>query len=96
MPLTYYSVPWPLLSNPMTSTISDVHATAVEAFFMHLKEDTSDDEYNDMLRKARVMFHPDRWDAWQRYAAVADVELVREMRVAVVEVSKSIGKLLNS
>jgi hypothetical protein len=95
-PLTYYCVPWPILDHPATSKIEDIQETAIKKFYRIFRRNEGDQKYAAALKQARAMFHPDRWDSYQRYEAVADAHMVSGMRAAVLEVSKAVGNLWDS
>jgi hypothetical protein len=95
-PLTKYCVPWPILSHPAILTVGDVQEGSITAFYTVYRRNEGDERYTAVLKQARAMFHPDRWDSYKRYDAVADVEMVSAMRLAVLEVSKVIGNLWES
>ncbi|KIP03991.1 hypothetical protein PHLGIDRAFT_40064, partial [Phlebiopsis gigantea 11061_1 CR5-6] len=62
-PLTFGSVPWPLLTPPHKTTLDDVDWGAVEAFFAVAKLLVAPEEYKSLVEKAHRRFHPDKWRA---------------------------------
>jgi hypothetical protein len=93
-PLTFYSVPWPILDHPNTSGVSHVTADAVKSFFRALRKSEGKDKYLKELQIARVLFHPDRWLSRKRYAAIADPQMASSMANAVLQVSQAVGNLM--
>ncbi|KIP05210.1 hypothetical protein PHLGIDRAFT_57800, partial [Phlebiopsis gigantea 11061_1 CR5-6] len=62
-PLTFGSVPWPLLALPHKATLDDIDWSAVEAFFAAVKLQVTTSEYKALVEQAHRRFHPDRWRA---------------------------------
>ena len=60
-PLTFASVPWPLLSPPQKYAFDDIEWGAVEAFFAAVKTVVGEGEYKVLIEKAHRRFHPDKW-----------------------------------
>ncbi len=60
-PLTLWSVPWPVLANPVELVAEKIHWKATEAFFEYAKKSLSAEKYDEMVSRAQRTFHPDRW-----------------------------------
>ncbi|KAF8901786.1 hypothetical protein CPB85DRAFT_1197030, partial [Mucidula mucida] len=57
-PLTFWSVPWPVLGElaPENFEWEDV-----EAFFLYARKILSAERYSEIVSRAQRTFHPDRW-----------------------------------
>jgi hypothetical protein len=95
-PLTFYSVPWPMLYDPMIATIQNVDGTVAKTFFEEMRKYQTPEQYTVLLQNARLMFHPDRWDSGRKYAAIADDQLSGMMKKAVGEIAQSVGEMINA
>ncbi|EKM49825.1 uncharacterized protein PHACADRAFT_265531, partial [Phanerochaete carnosa HHB-10118-sp] len=62
-PLTFQSVPWPMLRSPLHLTAEDIDWSAVEEFFRTARLAVGEGEYKTMVEKAHRRFHPDKWRA---------------------------------
>ncbi|KAF9020096.1 hypothetical protein BDZ89DRAFT_935072, partial [Hymenopellis radicata] len=60
-PLTFWSVPWPVLANPLDLAPGKIDWKATEAFFVDAKDILPAEEYGEMVLRAQRTFHPDRW-----------------------------------
>ncbi|KAL0949474.1 hypothetical protein HGRIS_009527 [Hohenbuehelia grisea] len=61
-PLTFHSIPWPILSDPFNDIVpEDLEWAMVEKFFAYVKLQIPNSEYKNLVQKAHRMFHPDRW-----------------------------------
>ncbi|KIP02705.1 hypothetical protein PHLGIDRAFT_40425, partial [Phlebiopsis gigantea 11061_1 CR5-6] len=60
-PLTFESIPWPVLSSPFHLTVDHIEWSAVEDFFAAAKLVLDEGEYKAMVEKSHKRFHPDRW-----------------------------------
>jgi hypothetical protein len=96
IPLTFYSIPWPLLGYPEALQTEDIQTDAIERFFDRFKFYRGMQEHKEVLRKARLLFHPDRWTARHLYDAVPDDRLASGLMVAVGDVAKSVGNLVSA
>ncbi|EEB97317.1 hypothetical protein MPER_03393 [Moniliophthora perniciosa FA553] len=71
-PLTFDTVPWPILKHPASLSVEDVDWSAVENFFQGVQPHMKSQEFLDLVEKSHRRFHPDRWrakrpveDKWQ-------------------------------
>ena len=71
-PLTFASIPWPILSPPQKHTFDDIEWSAVEAFFIGAKTVVDGEEYKAMVEKAHRRFHPDKWRSRGLLSTVLD------------------------
>ncbi|EKM49818.1 uncharacterized protein PHACADRAFT_61036, partial [Phanerochaete carnosa HHB-10118-sp] len=62
-PLTFESIPWPLLCLPEKRTFVGIEWAAVETFFAVAKIALGEQQYRMVLEKTHRRFHPDRWRA---------------------------------
>ncbi|GJE92592.1 hypothetical protein PsYK624_087470 [Phanerochaete sordida] len=92
-PLTFASVPWPLLVPPAQRALGGVEWQAVEAFFAAARAELGDEEYREMLEKAHRRFHPDKWRARGLLRTVLDEELRRSLEDAGNTVAQAITPL---
>ncbi|KAG6856517.1 hypothetical protein H0H87_003605 [Tephrocybe sp. NHM501043] len=77
-PLTFSSIPWPILDNPLGSSFGPDILTweRVEMFFVHVKAQSSSiDAYNKLVRRVHQIFHPDKWRSRALMASVYDIGL---------------------
>ena len=81
-PLTFESVPWPVLCSPHSLSIDDIDWQAVEDFFMQVKLMLNDAEYKVLVEKTHRRFHPDKWRSRALLMTVADNELQRRLEEA--------------
>ncbi|KAJ6534540.1 hypothetical protein B0H10DRAFT_1692741, partial [Mycena sp. CBHHK59/15] len=59
-PLTFYVVPWPVLTTPLNLTMDEIQWDSVDAFFQALQGEVSRTECVDLLGELQRLFHPDR------------------------------------
>jgi hypothetical protein len=81
-PLTFASVPWPVLHPPNSMTIEHVGWSTVEAFFAAAKGLMSDAEYAELITRSLRRFHPDRWRARRLLSTVQDRVLREHIEAA--------------
>ncbi|KIP04000.1 hypothetical protein PHLGIDRAFT_534821 [Phlebiopsis gigantea 11061_1 CR5-6] len=81
-PLTFGSVPWPLLTPPHKATPDDIDWGAVEAFFAATKLQVTASEYKALVEKAHRRFHPDKWRARGLLNTVLDEDLRQQLENA--------------
>ncbi|KAI0698132.1 hypothetical protein BC835DRAFT_1243651, partial [Cytidiella melzeri] len=63
-PLTFESVPWPVLDHPHRTSWDSIEWGAVEKFFNAIEKLLENQtEYKALLEKAHRRFHPDKWKA---------------------------------
>ena len=78
-PLTFASVPWPLLRYPPLLTFEDIEWKTVEDFFSAAKLITSESEYKSIVEKTHRRFHPDKWRSRGILNSVLDEELRKRL-----------------
>jgi hypothetical protein len=92
-PLTFESVPWPLLRTPTNLTVEDVDWSSVEEFFSTAKTVISKFDYKIMLEKAQRRFHPDKWRSRGLLNTVLDDDLRERLENAGNIVAQAITPL---
>ncbi|KAI0088662.1 hypothetical protein BDY19DRAFT_179335 [Irpex rosettiformis] len=92
-PLTFESVPWPILDHPHRMSFDRLEGTTVDQFFASVKDIQTHAEYMSLVKKARNRFHPDRWRSRGILVSVLDEDLRGRLEVAGNEVSKQINHL---
>lgn len=92
-PLTFASVPWPLLVPPTQRTLASVQWQAVEAFFAAAKATLDATAYKEMLEKAHRRFHPDKWRSRGLLQTVLDENLRKALEDAGNDVAQAITPL---
>ncbi|GJJ06566.1 hypothetical protein Clacol_000759 [Clathrus columnatus] len=75
-PLTFQSIPWPILS--ASFSINEIEWKAVEKFFEKAKLNLPPKEFQELVEKSHKRFHPDRWRSRRVLASVQD-ELERDI-----------------
>lgn len=73
-PLTFGSIPWPLLTAPKSTALEQIEWGVVERFFEMLKRSTKQDEFKTLVQEAHRRFHPDRWRSRGLLDTVSDAE----------------------
>lgn len=71
-PLTFDTVPWPVLQAPARFAVEDVDWGAVEAFFGAVRPHMRAQDYRVFVEKSHRRFHPDRWRARGLLQSVQD------------------------
>jgi hypothetical protein len=71
-PLTFATVPWPILQPPHSITTKDIDWKAVEKFFKAVKPYLQVRDYQSLVQASHRRFHPDRWRARALLTTVAD------------------------
>lgn len=92
-PITFLTVPWPVLHRPSTLKIEDVDWSAVEAFFKAVRPHMRGQDYNALVEKSHRRFHPDRWRARRVLQGLADDELKACLEVAANTVAQALTPL---
>ena len=93
-PLTFKSVPWPLLVRPTLMTFDAIDWGVVEKFFdavENLLENKA--KYKAFVEKAHRRFHPDKWRARGILNSIQDEELRGRMEAAGNVVAQAITPL---
>ncbi|KAF9033994.1 hypothetical protein BDZ89DRAFT_1111183 [Hymenopellis radicata] len=94
-PVTFLSVPWPVLLNPHHISFDEITPPAIESFFLKLKLIESSD-YRRLLSKAQQLFHPDRWRSRNLLKTVFDEDLRKSFEDTVNTTSQVINGLITS
>ena len=81
-PLTFGSVPWPLLAAPHKMTPNNIDWDAVEAFFAAVKLQVTAGEYKVLVEKAHRRFHPDKWRSRGLLTTILDEDLRQQLENA--------------
>ncbi|EKM49820.1 uncharacterized protein PHACADRAFT_154433 [Phanerochaete carnosa HHB-10118-sp] len=92
-PLTFESVPWPMLHYPLDLTFDGIEWSAVEQFFAAAKLSLAESEYKMMVEKAHRRFHPDKWRSRGLLNTVLDEGLRKRLEDAGNIVAQAITPL---
>lgn len=92
-PLLFESIPWPVLDHPRRMTLDGIEGQAVSQFFSAIKSLMSAEAYTDVMKRARMRFHPDRWRSRGILNSVLDEGVRGRLEAAGNEVSKQINHL---
>lgn len=93
-PLTFDSIPWPVLGHPRGITLEDIDWTAVEKFFSAAEKLLKEkDEYKALVEKAHRRFHPDKWRSRGILNSVLDDDLRGRLEAAGNVVAQAITPL---
>lgn len=93
-PLTFESIPWPILAAPCDMTLDEIDWSAVERFFETMEDLLQDRaEYRAFVEKAHRRFHPDKWRARGILNSVLDDDLRSQLEVAGNVVAQAITPL---
>jgi hypothetical protein len=92
-PITFVTVPWPVLHKPTRFTVEDVDWSSVEAFFNSVRPHMRAQDYKNFVEKSHRRFHPDRWRARRILQSVDDDELRACLEVAANTVAQAITPL---
>ncbi|KAI0699249.1 hypothetical protein BC835DRAFT_584725 [Cytidiella melzeri] len=92
-PITFLTVPWPVLHKPTKFTIEDVDWGAVEGFFKAVRSHMRSQDYNALVEKSHRRFHPDRWRARRVLQSVQDDDLKACLEVAANTVAQALTPL---
>ncbi|ESK92546.1 hypothetical protein Moror_4422 [Moniliophthora roreri MCA 2997] len=92
-PLTFASIPWPVLMNPFSLTPKDVQWSDVEKFFEALRRQTDPKTYQTLLTKTQRLFHPDRWSGRGALKTVMQSEIRNSLETTGKRVSQVVTPL---
>ncbi|KAI0793103.1 hypothetical protein BC629DRAFT_347894 [Irpex lacteus] len=93
-PLTFDSIPWPILGHPRGITLEDIDWTAVEKFFSAAEKLLKEKgEYKALVEKAHRRFHPDKWRSRGILNSVLDDDLRGRLEAAGNVVAQAITPL---
>ncbi|KAI0698134.1 hypothetical protein BC835DRAFT_690768 [Cytidiella melzeri] len=93
-PLTFESVPWPVLDRPHWMSLESIEWGAVEKFFRAMEEVLENEtEYTALLEKAHRRFHPDKWKARGILKSILDQDLRDRLEAAGNVVAQAITPL---
>ncbi|KAI0088645.1 hypothetical protein BDY19DRAFT_178260 [Irpex rosettiformis] len=93
-PLTFASVPWPVLCHPYAMKFEAINWNAVEMFFKAMEEFLEDrTEYKTLIERAHRRFHPDKWRARRTLDSVLDQEVRSQLETAGNVVAQAITSL---
>ncbi len=81
-PLTFESVPWPVLLSPYEVKLEEIDWKAVEEFFEKLELMVHRGEYKTLVEQAHRRFHPDKWKSRGLLNTVLDDTLRRQLESA--------------
>ncbi|KAI0793088.1 hypothetical protein BC629DRAFT_347749 [Irpex lacteus] len=93
-PLTFESVPWPILAQPREMNFDAIDWGAVEQFFNVIEKLMPNKaEHKTFLAKAHRRFHPDKWKARGILGSVLDDKLRGQLETAGNVVAQAITPL---
>jgi hypothetical protein len=92
-PLTFESVPWPVLISPFRLHITHIDWQAVEEFFTAVETILPPAQYKELVQKSQRRFHPDRWKSRGLGATMEDEELREQLEAAGNIVSQQVTEL---
>ncbi|KAK7470108.1 hypothetical protein VKT23_001549 [Stygiomarasmius scandens] len=92
-PLSFRSIPWPLLLRPTDITFEKITWETVEEFFKKVRQMRSSDVYTNMLNEAKKRYHPDRWAA-RRVLANVPAEEREQIEASGKTVSQAVNCLI--
>ncbi|EKM49824.1 uncharacterized protein PHACADRAFT_265530 [Phanerochaete carnosa HHB-10118-sp] len=92
-PLTFESIPWPVLHSPLHLKLEDIEWHAVEEFFRMARMVIGEVEYKTMIVKAHRGFHPDKWRSRGILKTVLDEEMRKQWEEAGNVVAQAITPL---
>lgn len=93
-PLTFDSVPWPILVHPRAMTFEAIDWNAVEQFFNVIEKLLQDQsEYKVLVEKTHRRFHPDKWRSRGILSSVWDEDLRGQLETAGNVVAQAITPL---
>jgi hypothetical protein len=98
-PITFGSIPWPVLENPTTLTLEDLNWESVESFLRHTKKAYAGQDsaaYAKFLKQIQLMFHPDRWRSRNLLQAVMDAKLREGLEKGGKIVSQAVNQWIQS
>lgn len=91
-PLTFISVPWPLLSDPLRWKVADIEWSGIEQFFKEVRTMLLREEYKTLVEQCHRRFHPDKWKA-RRILTTASDDEKRELEAAGNVVAQALTPL---
>ncbi|KAK7687076.1 hypothetical protein QCA50_009576 [Cerrena zonata] len=92
-PITFYDIPWPILSRPTSYQAQDIDWNSVEQFFLKMKGHMRSQDYKALVEKSHKRFHPDRWRARRVLQSVENEEERAMLEIAANTVAQAITPL---
>lgn len=92
-PLTFGSIPWPLLRHPNNQDFDTIEWRTVEQFFSSVRVNMVQSEYKLLVEKAHRRFHPDKWKSRGLLITVLDAELRDQLEAAGNVVAQALTPL---
>lgn len=89
-PISFTTIPWPVLHRPTKLRVEDIDWQAVEQFFSTIKTHMRRQDYKEFVEKSHRRFHPDRWKARRVLQSIEDQELRACLEVAANTVAQAI------
>lgn len=81
-PLMFIDVPWPTLTHPLMARAEDLEYDSVVRFLEVARMYLQPSEFNTLVTKSRLRFHPDRWSNRRLLNAVVDVNERNEIQTS--------------
>lgn len=82
-PLMFTDVPWPTLTHPLMTRSEDLEYDSVTRFLEVARMYLQPSEFNSLVTKSRLRFHPDRWSNRRLLNAVVDVNERNEIQTSL-------------
>ncbi|KZT70966.1 hypothetical protein DAEQUDRAFT_154599 [Daedalea quercina L-15889] len=92
-PVTFDTIPWPVLQSPTMLVVEDIDWNAVEAFFRAVQSYMRSQDYKAFIQESHRRFHPDRWRARGILRSVTDEETRSCLEVASNTVAQALTPL---
>ncbi|KAF7792399.1 hypothetical protein EIP86_003436 [Pleurotus ostreatoroseus] len=89
-PISFLTIPWPVLHRPSKLSVEDIDWQAVEQFFDAVKKHMRSQDYKEFVERSHKRFHPDRWRARRVLQSVEDEELKSCLEVAANTVAQAL------
>lgn len=82
-PLMFIDVPWPTLTHPLMTRPEDLEYDSVTRFLEVARMYLQPSEFNSLVIKSRLRFHPDRWSNRRLLNAIVDVNERNEIQTSL-------------
>ena|SRR6201996_6466581 len=93
-PITFNSIPWPILTHPHYIALNDITWENVEAFFGYARISLPATDFRRVLKASQSQFHPDRWAARSILDRIKDDLECQCASHAGLTVSQAIGRVI--
>ncbi|KAJ7588194.1 hypothetical protein C8J56DRAFT_1026216 [Mycena floridula] len=93
-PISFSSLPWPVLKDPKLITESDITFATIDEFFEKARRQWNRAVYRSLVRECQRVLHPDRWDSRKLGNSIADAALRESMKRCFVVASQVVNSQL--